>query len=310
MNRGIIGFRSVYLFATRPLCSIAIPISSINSVSPLNTIRNVHTNVIQRAAPAQISEQFIPEAITRCQIEFTSGAGGTESMLFTAELLEMYRKLCIKRGWEWSMFEKDDGPNGGIRAAIVSVGGKDSYPILRFEAGIHRVQRIPVTDKSRVHTSTASISVLPEPEESQIVFKPNEIKIETMRASGPGGQNVNKRSSAVRMTHLPTKVSVKCMDERFQHANMKIAYKRLGAILLQRLVDEQQSKTSGSRRLQVGTKARSEKIRTYNFKDDRITDHRLRLSTTRMTEFLNAGEGLDLFIAELQKLDRMEREQK
>lgn len=135
----------------------------------------------------------------------------------------------------------------------------------------------------------------------------NEVKIETMRASGPGGQNVNKRSSAVRMTHIPTNTSVHVMDERFQHMNIKIAYKRLAAILLQRKIDELSSKTISARKLQVGSRARAEKIRTYNFKDDRVTDHRLKLSISHLESFMKGGESLDIFIQGLKRMDWKER---
>ncbi|KAI6182927.1 hypothetical protein M3Y97_00433100 [Aphelenchoides bicaudatus] len=253
---------------------------------------------------SKAKEEFVYEdyaaRLNNCQLEFSSGAGGTESMLFAGEIFEMYRLLCAKRGWAWQQYEFEQGPIGGLRSAIVSISGIGAYSVFRFEAGVHRVQRIPVTDKSRMHTSTASLAVLPEPEESQISFAPDEVKLETMRSSGPGGQNVNKKSSAVRLTHLSTGIAVKVMDERFQHMNLKIAYKRLAALLMQQKIDAQESRLTSSRRLQVGSKARAEKIRTYNFKDNRITDHRLRLSVNDVEDFLKAGEGLDQVIEELQ----------
>ncbi|KAK6052415.1 peptidyl-tRNA hydrolase domain protein [Cooperia oncophora] len=160
-------------------------------------------------------------------------------MLFTGELVDMYAKYAEWRGWKWTPLQYQKSDIGGVRTALFAVEGENAYASLRFEAGVHRVQRIPLTDKSRMHTSTASVSVLPEPEE-----------IETMRASGPGGQNVNKRSTAVRLTHLDTGIAVHCMEERFQHLNIQIAYKRLAAILMQQKVDEVSEKFTSDRKLQ------------------------------------------------------------
>ncbi|RCN28867.1 putative peptide chain release factor 1, partial [Ancylostoma caninum] len=208
---------------------------------------------------------------------FFSGAGGQEAMLFTGELLEMYARYTEWRGWKWTPLQMQNSDLGGIRSALIAVEGERAYGALRFEAGVHRVQRIPQTDKSRMHTSTASIAVLPEPEEVSVLVPTDSVKIETMRASGPGGQNVNKRSTAVRLTHKETGIVVHCMDERFQHLNVQIAFKRLAAILMQRKVDEISEKVTSDRKLQVGSKARAEKIRTYNFQHDRVTDHRLQM---------------------------------
>ncbi|ETN78596.1 peptidyl-tRNA hydrolase domain protein [Necator americanus] len=144
-------------------------------------------------------------------------------MLFTGELLEMYAKYTEWRGWNWTPLQVQNSDLGGIRSALIAIEGEKAYAALRFEAGVHRVQRIPQTDKSRMHTSTASISVLPEPEEVSVVVPTNSVKIETMRASGPGGQNVNKRSTAVRITHKETGIVVHCMDERFQHLNIQVS---------------------------------------------------------------------------------------
>ncbi|KAI6230075.1 hypothetical protein M3Y99_01098000 [Aphelenchoides fujianensis] len=221
------------------------------------------------------------------------GAGGIEAMMFTNELIEMYEKFCQRRGWTWTIFEYEGGQQGGARSALVSIEGDRSYSALRFEAGVHRVQRIPMTDKSRMHTSTASVSVLPEPEEAQVEIPSHEVQYEAIRASGPGGQNVNKRSSAVRLTHLPTGIA--------------IAFKRLGAILLQQKVDALQTERTSARRLQVGSKARAEKVRTYNFQADRITDHRLKTSTTGVAEFMDGGHKLEHFVDELGRLNRLER---
>ncbi|KAI6192778.1 RF-PROK-I domain-containing protein [Aphelenchoides besseyi] len=178
------------------------------------------------------------DMLNKCQMEFSSGAGGIEAMMFTNELMNMYEQFCQRCGWSWTVFEFEGGQQGGVRFALVSIEGDRVYSKLRFEAGVHRVQRIPVTDKSRIHTSTSSISVMPEPEEAQVEIPSHEVEYEAIRASGPGGQNVNKRSSAVRLTHLPTGIAVHCMDERFQHLNLQ-------------KVDSQQGQRTSARRLQV-----------------------------------------------------------
>ncbi|KIH68392.1 putative peptide chain release factor 1 [Ancylostoma duodenale] len=219
------------------------------------------------SAEQELVDSIVPltemDVLNKCQIEFTSGAGGQEAMLFTGELLEMYARYTEWRGWKWTPLQMQNSDLGGIRSALIAVEGERAYEALRFEAGVHRVQRIPQTDKSRMHTSTASIAVLPEPEEVSVLVPTDSVKIETMRASGPGGQNVNKRSTAVRLTHKET--------------GLVIAFKRLAAILMQRKVDEVSEKVTSDRKLQVGSKARAEKIRTYNFQHDRVTDHRLQM---------------------------------
>ncbi|CAB3409752.1 unnamed protein product [Caenorhabditis bovis] len=260
----------------------------------------------------ELSSRIVPltsvDVLSKCQIELNSGAGGQEAMLFTGELLGMYNKLAVSRNWRWEPLQVDNVPLGGVRSALIAVSGELVYSILRFEAGVHRVQRVPIND-SRMHTSTASVAVLPEPEEVSVVVPSDSVKIETMRASGPGGQNVNKRSTAVRMTHKETGIAVHCMDERFQHLNIQIAYKRLAAILMQKQVDTMHEKFVSNRKLQVGSKARAEKIRTYNFQHDRVTDHRIQMAVTGVSEFLGAGENLEAMIARLQnqyKQDRLE----
>lgn len=247
------------------------------------------------------------DVLRKCQIEFTSGAGGQEAMLFTGELVDMYANYSEWRGWKWTPLQFQKSDIGGVRTAIFAVEGEGAYASLRFEAGVHRVQRIPLTDKSRMHTSTASIAVLPEPEEVSVVVPTDSVKIEAMRASGPGGQNVNKRSTAVRLTHKETGTVVHCMEERFQHLNLQIAFKRLGAILLQRKVDEVADKFSSDRRLQVGSKARAEKIRTYNFQHDRVTDHRLQLQVPNVAEFLRGQDSLDNVVRHLGAMYKEEK---
>ncbi|EJW73571.1 peptide chain release factor 1, partial [Wuchereria bancrofti] len=169
----------------------------------------------------------------------------------------MYHNYAQFMKWKWTPYQMDASPSGGIRSAVVFVRGIGVFRTLRYEAGVHRVQRFPVTDKTRMHTSTSVVAVLPEPEKIEACVTPADVKVETMRASGPGGQNVNQRSTAVRLTHRETGVTVHCTDERTQYSNMEIAYKRLAAILLQRKLDETQKQYSSSRKLRNGRGIRS-----------------------------------------------------
>uniref|UniRef100_A0A915E7H7 Peptide chain release factor domain-containing protein n=1 Tax=Ditylenchus dipsaci TaxID=166011 RepID=A0A915E7H7_9BILA len=267
-------------------------------VSSRNLLRHLRVLAQQFKGISSITEL---DSLSRCQMEFNSGAGGVEAMLFAGELMHMYQKFAHRHGFSWQQIQVDTVALGGIRSAIIGVGGPSCYALLKFEAGVHRVQRVPITDKTRVHTSTASVAVLPEPENPELHLPKNDIKMETMRASGPGGQNVNQRSTACRMVHIPSGTVVKCMEERTQLQNINIAYRRLASILLQRLVDAAESKFSSSRKLQVSTLARAAKIRTYNFKDNRITDHRIKFTTNKMQDFMNGGETLDEMIDMLQE---------
>uniref|UniRef100_A0A7E4V1C8 RF_PROK_I domain-containing protein n=1 Tax=Panagrellus redivivus TaxID=6233 RepID=A0A7E4V1C8_PANRE len=255
---------------------------------------------------ASIVQKTELDMLRKCQLEFSAGAGGVESMIFAEEIYEMYRQHAVHRNWQWTAIQFDKIPSGGIRSALVLLEGEGVYANMRFEAGTHRVQRIPF-NASIMHTSTMNLAVLPEPENAEVAVPSSEVKIEAMRASGPGGQNVNKRASAVRITHIPTGTAVHVMEERFQHMNIKIAYKRLAAILMQRKVDDLSAKTISARKLQVGSRARAEKIRTFNFKDDRITDHRLKMSVSHIEGFLKGGSMLDMFMEELRLLDLRER---
>ncbi|KAL3098981.1 hypothetical protein niasHS_000969 [Heterodera schachtii] len=240
------------------------------------------------------------ESLRRCQLEFNSGAGGTEASLFTAELFNMYTKFAARNGWKWTPHEvsKCNKTNSvGINSAIVLVEGDWCYAKMRFESGVHRVQRVPVTEsKGRMHTSTASLAVLPEPEKPEVMFSPDDLKEEYMRSSGPGGANVNANSTCVRLTHKPTRISVKVMDERYLAQNIKIAHQRLAAILLKQKVDEATRRHESHRKLRVGTMERAEKIRTYNYRDNRITDHRLKMTVHGVGQFLDGGQMLEQMV--------------
>ncbi|VDP19469.1 unnamed protein product [Onchocerca flexuosa] len=238
----------------------------------------------------ELTDAVIPvteyDSLHNCQLEITPGVGGIEASLFASELAQMYHNYAQFMKWKWTPYQMDASPSGGIRSAIVFVRGNGAFRMLRYEAGVHR---------EIVHVRYFQI---------EACVTPNDVKVETMRASGPGGQNVNQRSTAVRLTHRETGITVHCMDERTQYSNMEIAYKRLAAILLQRKLDETQKQYSSSRKLQVGTKARAEKVRTYNFKDDQVTDHRLGRAWQGVANVLKGNGVLDQIIQSLDELSK------
>lgn len=209
-------------------------------------------------------------------LEIRAGAGGDEASLFAQDLLRMYTRYAEHKGWRWELMDVSYSPIGGVKEAIVNIQGKKVYSFLKYESGVHRVQRVPKTEASgRIHTSTATVAVLPEAEEIDLKIDPKDLKIEAFGASGPGGQNVNRNYTAIRITHKPSGIVVSCQDEKSQHRNKEKALKILRTRLLDIARQEQQSKISQDRRKQVGTGERSEKIRTYNFPQSRVTDHRL-----------------------------------
>ncbi|HAR35530.1 MAG TPA: peptide chain release factor 1 [Acidobacteria bacterium] len=209
-------------------------------------------------------------------LEIRAGAGGDEASLFAQDLLRMYTRYAEHKGWKWELMDVSYSPVGGIKEAIVNIQGKRVYSFLKYESGVHRVQRVPKTEASgRIHTSTATVAVLPEAEEIDLKLDPKDLKIEAFGASGPGGQNVNRNYTAIRVTHKPSGLVVSCQDEKSQHRNKEKALKILRTRLLDMARQEQLSRISRDRKKQVGTGERSEKIRTYNFPQSRITDHRL-----------------------------------
>ncbi|MDP3982098.1 MAG: peptide chain release factor 1 [bacterium] len=212
-------------------------------------------------------------------LEIRAGTGGEEASLFAANLLDMYQKYTSSKGWKCRLLESSVTDIGGLREASLEIEGEGAWEKLRFEGGVHRVQRIPTTEKQgRIHTSTASVAVMPKAKKSSISLNPADLRIEIYNASGPGGQNVNKRKTAVRIVHIPTNTVVTSQASRNQQQNRDFAYAILESRLQQKKLEEEQSKSAQTRKAQIGTADRSEKIRTYNFPQDRITDHRVQKS--------------------------------
>jgi peptide chain release factor 1 len=238
-------------------------------------------------------------------VEIRAGAGGQEAALWAGELFEMYRRLAERHRWKTEVLSASEAELGGFKEAVVEVRGKDAYARLKHESGVHRVQRVPVTESAgRIHTSTATVAVLPEAEEVEIEIRAEDIQIDVYRSSGPGGQSVNTTDSAVRIVHKPTGIKVECQEERSQLQNREKAMRYLRARILQRAQDEAQAKEAASRRSQVGTGERAEKIRTYNFPEGRVTDHRIRHTSHQLQDVLAGGEELDGFIDLLRSAER------
>ena len=239
-------------------------------------------------------------------VEVRAGTGGDEAALFAADLLRMYQRFVQRRGLTVEMMSLSDGTSGGVKEAVFAVRGADAFGLLRWEAGVHRVQRVPATEnQGRIHTSAATVAVLPEAEEVDVVIHPNDLKIDVFRSSGPGGQSVNTTDSAVRITHLPTGLVVSQQDQKSQLQDKLKAMEVLRARLLDRMIAEQEAARSRERRAMVGTGDRSAKIRTYNYPQSRVTDHRINLSVHNLQAVIDGD--LDEFITALRMASRQER---
>ena len=229
-----------------------------------------------------------------CLVEIRAGVGGSESSLFAADLYRMYLRFNEKQSWQTVLISENPSEIGGFKEIIFEVKGKNAYRYLKFESGVHRVQRVPATEsQGRVHTSTASVAVMVKAEEKDLEITANDIRIDTYRSSGHGGQSVNKTDSAVRITHLPSGMIVICQDEKSQFKNKEKALDVLRARLLQKQKEENEEAASSKRQKLIGKALRNEKIRTYNFPQDRLTDHRINLSLSNLPAILN-GELLPL----------------
>jgi peptide chain release factor 1 len=239
-------------------------------------------------------------------MEIRGGAGGEEAALFAGDLFRMYSRYAESQGWRVEIMDSNPTDLGGFKEVVFGIAGTGAYSRLKFESGVHRVQRVPNTESSgRIHTSTVTVAVLPEAEDVDVQVNPNDLRIDTYRASGAGGQHINKTDSAIRITHLPTGLVVQCQDEKSQFKNKDQAMRMLRAKLLEQAIEAQRSETAQNRKSQVGTGDRSERIRTYNFPQGRMTDHRIGLTLHKL-DFIMNGDLTELIDA-LTAVDQSER---
>ena len=241
-----------------------------------------------------------------CTLEIRAGAGGEEAALFAYDLYRMYMAYCERRRFRWEVVDLNETELGGMKEAIVNIGGKGAYARLKYESGVHRVQRVPETEsQGRIHTSTVTVAVLPEAEEVDVKLDEKDVRVDLFRSSGAGGQKVNKTETAIRLTHFPTGIVVTCQDERSQLKNKEKAFKVLRSRLYDMKLKEQNDEISAERRSQVGSGDRSERIRTYNFPQGRVTDHRIGMTIYKLDSFLD-GE-IDEIIDGLITSDQAEK---
>ncbi|HXV85664.1 MAG TPA: peptide chain release factor 1 [Gemmatimonadales bacterium] len=264
---------------------------------------------VRAAAEAELHELLLPRDALDGRdtiMEIRAGTGGDEAALFAADLLRMYLRYAERQGWKTELVGLSEGTLGGVKEAIVKVAGERAFGRLRHESGVHRVQRVPVTEaQGRIHTSAATVAVLPEAEDIDVKIDEKDLKVDVFRSSGPGGQSVNTTDSAVRVTHLPTGVVVQCQDQKSQLQNKIKALEVLRARLLDRMIAQQEAARARDRRAMVGTGDRSAKIRTYNFPQNRVTDHRIGLTLYRLDEVIDGH--LDGLVEALDAAYREER---
>jgi peptide chain release factor 1 len=238
-------------------------------------------------------------------VEIRAGTGGEEAALWAGDLFEMYRHLAERRRWKTEVLSSAPSDLGGFKEIVLEVRGRDAFGRLKHESGVHRVQRVPATEsQGRIHTSTATVAVMPEAEEVEVELRSEDLEIDVYRSSGPGGQSVNTTDSAVRIVHKPTGIKVEVQEERSQLQNREKAMRYLRARLYQRALEEQQAKEAAARRSMVGTGERAEKIRTYNFPEGRVTDHRIKHTSHQLGNVLEGGTELDGFTDRLNAAER------
>ncbi|MEW5946159.1 MAG: peptide chain release factor 1 [bacterium] len=256
-----------------------------DELKTLNAKREKKENLLAE----RLSDAVAPD-VKSFIMEIRSGAGGSEAALFAGDLYRMYTRYAEKKGWRTENLSSHPTTLGGFKEVVFAVNGAGAYAALRYESGVHRVQRVPVTESGgRIHTSTVTVAALIEPDEIEVRLDPSDVRVDTFRSSSAGGQHVNKTDSAVRITHLPSGMVVECQDERSQHQNREKAFRLLRARLMEKLRAEQQEKLARERRSQVGSGDRSERIRTYNFPQGRVSDHRAGVTLYRLQELLDGG---------------------